>query len=74
MILPLVQDIKKLADHCEAVAFKYIWRDANFVADAVANEGYSSNLVSWCSNFPSRVVNAILFDNVGTDCLRGFTL
>ncbi|KAL6190194.1 hypothetical protein ACLB2K_036592 [Fragaria x ananassa] len=47
-LLKLIQDIKTLSNSFEFVCFKHVFREANFVANALANLGHRlSNLCFW---------------------------
>ena len=54
--------------------FSHVWREANFVADAIAHVGHSVDTASWIENFPPSVNKAINFDLCNLGCPRGFCL
>ncbi|KAL6219372.1 hypothetical protein ACLB2K_007131 [Fragaria x ananassa] len=45
-LIKLVQDIRRLATSFDFISFRHVFREANFVADAIANLGHfnGSNL------------------------------
>ena len=58
-----------LATSFEAISFKHIFRDANFVADKIANLGHSCNRDNvWTDRVPDEVRNVLLFDVICNGC------
>ncbi|KAL6176330.1 hypothetical protein ACLB2K_052964 [Fragaria x ananassa] len=54
-LLKLIQDIKTLSNSFEFVCFKHVFREANFVANALASIGYKlSNLCFWEEKIPPK--------------------
>ncbi|KAL6211745.1 hypothetical protein ACLB2K_016968 [Fragaria x ananassa] len=71
-LLKLIQDIKTLSNSFEFVCFKHVFREANFVANALANLGHRlSNLCFWEENIPPEASSALAFDVVNLGCTRG---
>lgn len=70
----LVRDIHHLATKCSAVSFHHIFREANFVADAVATAGHSVSNATWLHTLPSTASQAFLLDQLGIGCTMGFSL
>ncbi|KAL6223438.1 hypothetical protein ACLB2K_006825 [Fragaria x ananassa] len=74
-LIKLVQDIRRLATSFDSISFRHVFREANFVADAIANLGHSigSNLC-WNYMIPSETSRSLLFDILNSGCPRGFDL
>ena len=70
----IIEDIRMLAQDLEAIHFKHIFREANFVADAIADLGHNCSAVTWHDGVPKEASRALLFDIVNTGCPRGFSL
>ena len=70
----LVQDIGRFASRCSQISFVHIWREANFVADAIAKAGHSLNISVWENSLPLCAANAFHFDQLGCGCPRGSSL
>ena len=70
----IIEDIRMLAQDFEVVQFKHIFREANFVADAIADLGHNCSFSTWHDGVPKEASRAHLFDIVSTGCPRGFSL
>lgn len=70
----LIRDITTLAHSCQNITFKHIFREANFVADAIAESGHSLGVSLWNHSLPLNASNAFLFDQLGVGCCRGSSL
>ena len=68
----LIQDIRRLAKHYAKVQFIHVWREANFVADAIAKVGHSVHVSVWEHCLPLCAANAFHLDQLGCGCTRGF--
>ncbi|XP_062028542.1 uncharacterized protein LOC133744454 [Rosa rugosa] len=74
-LITFVSDIKEIASCFDSISFKHVFREANFVADAVANLGHTiTSEATWSGNFPAGASRALLFDHVNSGCPRGFSL
>ncbi|PRQ37612.1 putative ribonuclease H [Rosa chinensis] len=74
-LLKLIEDIRTIATSFSQITFKHIYREANFVADAIANLGHNAaSPMSWSDRVPSEASRALIFDVVNFGCLRGFLL
>ncbi|XP_024200062.1 uncharacterized protein LOC112203306 [Rosa chinensis] len=71
----IIQDIRSLATSFSTITFKHVFREANFVADAVTTLGHLySDRVWWANRFPHAVTRAILFDSVNGGGQRGLCI
>ncbi|KAL6138797.1 hypothetical protein ACLB2K_064076 [Fragaria x ananassa] len=74
-LIKLVEDIRTLATSFDSITFRHVLREANFVADAIANLGHACNSpMYWNDRIPSEVSRALLFDIVNVGCPRGFLM
>ncbi|KAL6141230.1 hypothetical protein ACLB2K_059520 [Fragaria x ananassa] len=74
-LIQIIQDIKKIASSFHRIHFHHNFREANFVANALANLGHHCARPSfWDSDFPLVVGSTITFDLFGAGCFRGFAL
>ncbi|KAM5582295.1 hypothetical protein ABKV19_002615 [Rosa sericea] len=74
-LLKIIQDIQAIATRFNSISFRHIFREANFVADALANLGHnctSGNV--WTNRVPMQASRALMFDFVNSGCQRGFLL
>ncbi|KAL6228481.1 hypothetical protein ACLB2K_002431 [Fragaria x ananassa] len=74
-LLRLFHDIRKLSYSYEAISYKHVFREANFVADSLANlrhrvESHST----WEDCVPPEAALALVFDNVNSGCPRGTSI
>ncbi|XP_061999501.1 uncharacterized protein LOC133716872 [Rosa rugosa] len=71
----LVDDIACLAAKFHSIRFRHIFREANFVADKLADLGFrSSTPLVWFHCLPVSVFPAFHLDQLGGGCCRGFSL
>ena len=70
----MVQDILRLAIHCSQIHYTHIWREANFMADAIAKVGYSVDVLVWDHSLPLNTAFAFHLDELGCGCDRGFVV
>lgn len=74
-IRAIIKDIKWLVSSFESISWNYIYREANFVADAITSFGHGlENFHVWMSCIPSVASDALLFGGRGLECSRGFSL
>ncbi|XP_004292219.1 PREDICTED: uncharacterized protein LOC101302904 [Fragaria vesca subsp. vesca] len=74
-LLKVVQDIKLLSCHFESIRFKHVFREANFVANALANLGHRVQISRlWVECVPPEASLAIAFDSVNSRCRRGTSI
>ncbi|XP_062005578.1 uncharacterized protein LOC133722723 [Rosa rugosa] len=74
-LLKLIEDIRTIATSFSQISFKHIYREANFIADAIANLGHEAmSPLFWSDKVPSEASRALLFDVVNIGCPRGFFL
>lgn len=61
---------------CSQISFNHIWREANFVADAIAKAGYSVSASFWDKGLPLIVANyyALHQYQLRCGCARGFSV
>ena len=65
-------DIRNLATSFHSITFRHVFREANFVADAIANLGHiSTSPMYWNDRVPSEASRALLFDIVNVGGPRG---
>ncbi|XP_004292334.1 PREDICTED: uncharacterized protein LOC101294915 [Fragaria vesca subsp. vesca] len=70
-LLKLVQDIKALSSSFEFVKFKHVFREANFVANALANLGHMvDNMNLWEECVPPEVSSTLTFNIVNIGCVK----
>ncbi|KAI5338363.1 hypothetical protein L3X38_017634 [Prunus dulcis] len=74
-IQQIIQDIWLLNSSAVYVCFQHVFREANFMANAVAklNHGLSSQ-VCWELGLPLSICSPFYFDLFGHSCPRGFVL
>lgn len=71
----LIRNIKFLACSVQEVSFTHIFREANSVADVLADIGYGSDGERiWFQKLPSEASPALFHDQLGFGCSRGFRL
>lgn len=71
----IIQDIKILASWFENISWSHIFRETNFLADAIREVGFSyCNLHVWDKSIPSVAHRALLFDCMQTECTRSYFL
>ncbi|KAL6225769.1 hypothetical protein ACLB2K_004618 [Fragaria x ananassa] len=74
-LLRLFHDIRKLSYSFEAISFKRVFREANFVANSLANLGHKVESHSiWEDNVPPEAALALVFNNVNFGCPRGTSI
>ena len=74
-LLHIIHDIRMIADSFESFSISHIFREANFVADSLAQLGQSSpSCLEWSDGFPRPILDRINFDLFGSGCPRGFSL
>lgn len=74
-IQQIIQDIWHLSSFGEAVRFKHVFMEANFIVDALVWLGHDlSSSVLWEHGLPLSVVFLSYFDLFGHVCPRGFAL
>ncbi|XP_062005816.1 uncharacterized protein LOC133722997 [Rosa rugosa] len=74
-LLKLIEDIRTIATSFSQISFKHIYREVNFVADAIADLGHEAmSPMFWSDKVPREASRAVLFDVVNIDCPRGFFL
>nr|XP_011463604.1 PREDICTED: uncharacterized protein LOC105351321 [Fragaria vesca subsp. vesca] len=74
-LLKLCQDIKSLRSSFEFISFKHVFREANFVANAIANFGHRlDNSCVWEESVPPDAVLTLTFDSVNSWCTRGTSI
>ncbi|XP_004309343.1 PREDICTED: uncharacterized protein LOC101295189, partial [Fragaria vesca subsp. vesca] len=74
-ILKLVQEIRCLRNSFDFISFKHIFREANFVANAVANVGHKVGDVRfWEECVPPEASLTLFFDYVNRGCVRGTSI
>ncbi|KAL6131184.1 hypothetical protein ACLB2K_069562 [Fragaria x ananassa] len=68
-LLKLYHDIKCLSCSFESIRFSHVFREANFVANALANMGHRSDRCGlWVENVPPEVSLALSFDCMNIGC------
>ncbi|CAN6723400.1 unnamed protein product [Malus baccata var. baccata] len=68
-------DIKWLASEFQHISWKHIYREANFVVDALAHVGLIvANPHFWDFCLLISTMEAFNFDCMGNGCIRGFKL
>lgn len=72
-ISTFVNDIKRLVHAFSFISFTHVFREANFVADALANLGHSHDCI-WINKIPLQAATVLLFDNCASGCPRGFVV
>ncbi|CAN6717139.1 unnamed protein product [Malus baccata var. baccata] len=71
----LVKDSKLVIDAIEERCNKHVYREANFVANAVTTLGLTlSNMFIWDRELSDKASTALLFDYNGYGCSRGFSI
>ncbi|KAM1158695.1 hypothetical protein ACFX19_032522 [Malus domestica] len=71
----IINDIPVLAWSFSHIDWKHIFKEANFVTDALAHLGLSlSNPHFWDFCLPDVALPAFNFDCIGNGCTRGFML
>ena len=74
-ILKLVQEIRFLRNFFDYISFKHIFRETNFVANAVANFGHKVGAVRfWEESIPLKASLELSFDSVNCGCIRGTSI
>ncbi|KAL6125203.1 hypothetical protein ACLB2K_073262 [Fragaria x ananassa] len=74
-LLQIIQDTNKIASSFHRIHFQHNFREANFVANALANLSHHCVRSSfWDLDFPLVVGSAITFDLFKTCCFRDFVL
>ncbi|XP_061999450.1 uncharacterized protein LOC133716811 [Rosa rugosa] len=74
-IRSLISDIIWLAAKFEVISFSHIFREANFVADAITSTGHNlSHPKIWLGSIPDTASSALLLDSVNLGCPRGLLL
>ncbi|XP_004298099.1 PREDICTED: uncharacterized protein LOC101307008 [Fragaria vesca subsp. vesca] len=74
-LLKLCQDIKSLRSSFEFISFKHVFKEANFVAYAIANFDHRlDNSCVWEECVPPDAVLALTFDSVNSWCTRGTSI
>lgn len=72
---PVIEDIRWCAKSFQDIRWSHIFREANFVADALAFIGLnSSNLCICDACLPVDAHLAFQFECLGTGCVKGFSL
>ncbi|XP_004308226.1 PREDICTED: uncharacterized protein LOC101291100 [Fragaria vesca subsp. vesca] len=74
-LLKVVQDIKLLSCNFESIRFKHVFKEANFVANALANLGHRVEFSRlWVECVPPEASLALAFDSVNSGCRRGTSI
>ncbi|RXI06825.1 hypothetical protein DVH24_025961 [Malus domestica] len=71
----IIDDIKLIAKYFDFITWDHVYREANFVVDAVTDVAFQfGNLHIWDRSLSPAASSALSFDRVGLGCTRGFTL
>lgn len=74
-LIKLVQDIRRLVTSFDFINFIYVFREANFVANAIANLSHFTGFnLCWNNMIPNEASRVLLFDIVNFGWLRDFVL
>lgn len=71
----ILEDVRRCANSFQEVRWYHIFKEANFVVNALASISIKSvNLHSWDACILIEALNALLFDAYGTGCTRGSSI
>lgn len=71
----IVENIVTLLQKFDFMKINHVYREANSVADALANLGHEEeDSRIWFNKLPPRASSALTFDQLGLGCGRGFSL
>ncbi|KAL6190587.1 hypothetical protein ACLB2K_036981 [Fragaria x ananassa] len=74
-IKPILCDILHLAHWFDNISFTHIFREANFMTDALANTGHALQCPKiWVDSYPPQAFSTFQLDSSQTGCLGGFSL
>ncbi|KAL6178335.1 hypothetical protein ACLB2K_049853 [Fragaria x ananassa] len=74
-LLKIIQDIRMITRSFNTISFKHIFREANFVVDAITHEGHLlPNGRTWMGSCPLTATRALLFDDINSGYLISFSL
>lgn len=69
-----VQDILRLASYYSHIWFVQIWREANFIADAIAKAGHYVNVLIWECSLPLSATNVFHLDKLDCNYAKSFVV
>ncbi|XP_024200027.1 uncharacterized protein LOC112203270 [Rosa chinensis] len=74
MLKSLLKDIASIANSFATISFSHVFREVNFLADAVMSTGSGSSPRVWLQCLPVFALRALYWDKFNFGCPRGFSL